>query len=482
MMKIKLPILRARTKQLTMKLGHTIGTYPLPNIYIIGCAAPSGILSDFPTITCLSNQTLKHLWSKEPRISYASVPDPLWSKNIPAEFKIFNRQMLYAGYGDPVLEEEERPNMNLFDLGLNAKMQWLNPVASAAGRALPEFRDMFSTSDGKVFAVTQRSGWTGTFDDIFTGTAVLYCFDLEGNEIAHHNFDTKYGKYVGYSIRKITGQLEADGVFRIYAVGWDGQGPTDPDDEYAMDCVFCLKFDGETFTEEWYYYDTGSYNTVQLIDNAGRGYSIYAMKPIPGNEKQCCVVSTLVNYAGYPQCMARITKFNAWGTPARVWNIPLNDPDNAPTVSYGIVANETLLGNQLWGIVDFLECANIYRHSNQFLYFRGCSTYYPSTLFRVNLTTGATEEQLTTVTWDGGKRIRLAGLYDSEADPLNCDRLLMYDMDKIVMVSLADLTTELYSKTSAEVFPVQRVGAGMYDYAPKFGYVRISSQLNFSTV
>ena len=395
-----------------------------------------------------------------------------------SEFRLFNKQLLYAGYGlfgDGGIPTS--PNMNLFDLGLNSKAIFGNPAPWPGGDHPPEFLDMFSTGDGKIFALTRTWGYG-------LATGRLYCFDLEGNEIAHYDFPSVQSTAYGFAMRKIAGQLEDDGVFRIYAVGWDMQGGgVDPDwpqedAEWACDCVFCLKFDGTTFTKEWYYYDLDSYSPTQLIDSQGRGYSIYAMKPMAGTVKQCCLVSTIVKYEGYPQCTARITMFSSTGTPTKIWEIPLNDPEAAPDVPYGGVSLDGLKGNPDWHPIDCLECALVYRNKNHYLYFRGDSTYYPDTLFRLNLTTGATEEQLSAAAWDPACRVKLAGLYDSEIDPYNCDRLLMQDREVIKMVSLDDLTTVLFSRTVAECFPCYR--PGFWGYFMKFGWTRMNRELKFS--
>jgi hypothetical protein len=88
---------------------------------------------------------------------------------------------------------------------------------------------MFSTSDGKIFALTD---WIFETNEA-SRNSYIRCYSLSGVLLAEIEEDV-------YRFHKMTGQLESDGVFRVYAIGYNcSQDEGQFADSYKHDVLVC---------------------------------------------------------------------------------------------------------------------------------------------------------------------------------------------------------------------------------------------------
>jgi hypothetical protein len=490
---VKRGIIRAGTKTLVRKNHGLIGSNPSPEICVITCDTSNGDNTDFPGVSCFSTKILKHLWHKDARPGYMASRSLMesyhWSNNVPSAFQVVNNQILWAGYGNNITPSTNQPCLTLYDLGLSSSATIPNPSAYVTGMYSPEIYDVFTTSDGKIFLLTNGSiaGPPPNYDEL--ATTRLYCLTPDGSVI-------DYWEITQWELNRMAGQLEADGVFRVYLAGWCG---ISGNAAYCKSSVICLSFDGADFVYEWTYTDADSQDITSLNDGNGRGFSIYTLKPTSDTIETCVLVSILIDTSGtYPDwpCTARITVIQD-GAAVYSWDLALDDiPDDTayyynPSSTYNS-GEDTLAGNPHAGNMDTLECAIVYRNCNHYLYCRGSSFKYPDTLFRYNLTTGDSAE-LSTIDWSAALisaglydneenpppscKLKLMGVYDSPTNPYDCTKIVMMSKELIVLVSIDDLETSLGSQTCRASNMDRGYG---FTYDTNFVYARLNRQIKFS--
>jgi len=147
--------------------------------------------------------------------------------------------------------------------------------------------------------------------------------------------------------------------------------------------------------------------------------------------------------------------------------------------SFGDTVSDTYTGPPSgFQLREHLECALVYQNCNHYLYVRGNSSVQPSSLYRLNLTTGAAVEELPSITFGGAQKPKLMALPKTKPDPWSWGTMLQMWKGEAHLVDLADLETATHSVVTSEIITPARYG---YTDTVQLISPRFNRELKFST-
>ena len=461
----KKPIMTAGKKRPFLNHGK-MGTASLPEIYIWSRDHTPGYTSGYYLLNCLSRKDLTPLWTQE-GFPVVIAPVSVVASFIPMESRIFNNQILVGLYYTQTSPESCDINYASFDLGFNQKSITILPPTTASH---PGIIDFFSTHDGHVFVLTNRGVLYPNGSP--ANSPVVYCYKdgiQQGDPLLFP---------IALKFARMSGQLEADGVFRIYLIGAPHEllDYWEPSEENFCDHIYRYRYDftTHTFTGDGEGGEGKIYVDIDAVAAAAnraaerfRGYQLFLPTPTQKTIKTCYYISMICDlheiYNYYDTTVtARIGVLNdttrTFCHDVLVSDLAYDTAHELPLVDYYTdMCEYTFSGLPDYGIREAIEGALLYRNCNHFLFFRGSSNLYPSTVHRMNMTTGVIEE-LPALTWVAGEKPHLMGVSNSVSTPNEFDTILMLDRTTAHLVSVDDLTTSIASVTVEEVVQSQRPG------------------------
>jgi len=326
------PIIRAGTKLLMRKDGK-LATSCCPNIYIYSRNYGDYPYNGFNEVVCLDPNELTVLWIQRPLYPGVIERTEATVAFAITESKICNNLIVCGSSNINPDVYAYTPNVVLFDLGLSQKLNIVNIVEESGDTFYPH--DVFSTADGKIFVLTT---WLDESGD--NETSYICCYSLSGELLAKIS-------ELHYRFNKMTAQLEADGVFRIYAVGYQVDEETLESYAHCVLVCYSVVYVGTvlTITKLWEYIYINTEDEEDLnINYGGFGVNIYCPQALSSTIKQCVTVHTMwVN--GEDVQTARISVIQD-GSLIDQWDIPLNTADSewSSIVSYPENSIVTLSG------------------------------------------------------------------------------------------------------------------------------------------
>lgn len=155
--------------------GKKLATNPCPEIYVFSLNHAYGYNDGPHVVHCLSHKDLKHLFTQDaPSPFQQPVTGALLDMQQISEVKIFNGKILWGGFSYNADAGDNRPTLNIFDIGLNQK-QIIPRDPSGGGQWWGMFYDMCSTVDGHIFALSY-GGIYKVDPGVWVYNSKMYCY------------------------------------------------------------------------------------------------------------------------------------------------------------------------------------------------------------------------------------------------------------------------------------------------------------------